>query len=59
VLVLTGEDEDRVHEAVRLLGAALLTKPFSPTKLVARIDALLPTAAPAPPVTPPRSGYVP
>ncbi len=59
VLVLTGEDEDRVHEAVRLLGAALLTKPFSPTKLVARIDALLPAAAPAPPVTPPRSGYVP
>ena len=61
VLVLTGEGEDRVLGAVRGLDAALLTKPFSPTKLVARIAALLgdaPTPPPAPPA-PPRPGYPP
>ena len=41
VLVLTGEGDDRVLNDVRKLNAALLTKPFSPTKLVARISALL------------------
>lgn len=41
VLVLTGEGDDRVLGAVQRLNAALLTKPFSPTKLVARIAALL------------------
>jgi two-component system OmpR family response regulator len=60
VLVLTGEDEDRVHDAVRLLDAELLTKPFSPTKLVARIGALLHDAPTAPPPqTPPQPGYAP
>jgi two-component system phosphate regulon response regulator OmpR len=47
VLVLTGEGEDRVLSAVRSLDAALLTKPFSPTKLVARIAALLGDVPPA------------
>jgi two-component system OmpR family response regulator len=41
VLVLTGDGDDRVLDTVRGLDAALLTKPFSPTKLVARIAALL------------------
>ena len=37
VLVLTAEGEDRVLREVRRLGAALVTKPFSPTKLTQRI----------------------
>ena len=37
VLVLTAEGEDRVLREVRRLGAALVTKPFSPTKLSQRI----------------------
>jgi DNA-binding response OmpR family regulator len=57
VLVLTGEDQDRVQQSVRALDAALLTKPFSPTKLVARINALLPDPAPVAPPTPPPAGY--
>ena len=48
VLVLTGDGDDRVLGTVRGLDAALLTKPFSPTKLVARIAALLGDAPPAP-----------
>jgi DNA-binding response OmpR family regulator len=40
VLVLTGEAEDRVLDEVRALGAELLTKPFSPSKLAARIAGL-------------------
>jgi DNA-binding response OmpR family regulator len=52
VLVLTGEGEDRVLGAVRNLDAALLTKPFSPTKLIARITALLGDAPPPPPGPP-------
>jgi DNA-binding response OmpR family regulator len=63
VLVLTGEGEERVLNAVRRLDAALLTKPFSPTKLVARIGALLGDADPPPPPPspqpPPRPGYAP
>jgi two-component system catabolic regulation response regulator CreB len=46
VLVLTGDGDDRVLGTVRALDAALLTKPFSPTKLVARIAALLGDAPP-------------
>jgi DNA-binding response OmpR family regulator len=37
VLVLTGEIEDRVIDEVRQLGADVLTKPFSPTKLAAQV----------------------
>lgn len=37
VLVLTAEGEDRILREARRLGAALVTKPFSPTKLSHRI----------------------
>jgi len=37
VLVLTAEGEERVLREARRLGAALVTKPFSPTKLTQRI----------------------
>jgi DNA-binding response OmpR family regulator len=37
VLVLTAEGEERVLRDARRLGAALVTKPFSPTKLCQRI----------------------
>jgi DNA-binding response OmpR family regulator len=37
VLVLTGEGEERVLREARRLGAALVTKPFSPTKLSQRV----------------------
>ena len=37
VLVLTAEGEDRVLREAKKLGAALVTKPFSPTKLSQRI----------------------
>ena len=37
VLVLTAEGEDRVLREARQLGAVLVTKPFSPTKLSQRI----------------------
>ena len=37
VLVLTADGEDRVVREARRLGAALVTKPFSPTKLSQRI----------------------
>jgi len=67
VLVLTGEGEDRVLGAVRMLDAGLLTKPFSPSKLVARVAALLgdapdapsptPTPLPPPPSQPPHRGH--
>lgn len=37
VLVLTAEGEERVLREARHLGAALVTKPFSPTKLSQRV----------------------
>lgn len=37
VLVVTAEGEDRILREARRLGAALVTKPFSPTKLSHRI----------------------
>jgi DNA-binding response OmpR family regulator len=40
VLVVTGEDEDQMLDEVRRLGAAVLTKPFSPSKLAARVASL-------------------
>lgn len=52
VIVLTAEGDERVLGEVEDLGAALLTKPFSPSKLTARITAMLddgpPPAPPAP-----------
>ncbi len=41
VIVLTAEGEERILGEAEDLGAALLTKPFSPTKLTARIAAML------------------
>src|SRR5947199_169266 len=41
VIVLTAEGDERVLGEVEELGAALLTKPFSPSKLTARIAAML------------------
>ena len=41
VIVLTAEGEDRILREAESLGAGLLTKPFSPTKLTARIAAIL------------------
>jgi len=37
ILVLTAEGDERVLREARRLGAALVTKPFSPTKLSQRI----------------------
>ena len=52
VLVLTGEGEERVLRAAERLGAAVLTKPFSPTKLATQLasmvgDAMSPPPSPA------------
>lgn len=47
VLVLTAEGEDRVLGEAQRLGASLLTKPFSPIKLTARIAAMLGDARPS------------
>ncbi|HTY06621.1 MAG TPA: response regulator [Gemmatimonadales bacterium] len=41
VLVLTGEGGDRILDEARRLGAGLLTKPFSPTKLATRLTTLV------------------
>jgi len=41
VIVLTAEGEERILASVRALDAGLLTKPFSPTKLTAKIAAML------------------
>ncbi len=49
VMVLTAEGEERVLDEARALGASLVTKPFSPTKLGAQIQALLGDAPPLPP----------
>ena len=46
VLVLTAEGEDRVLREARRLGAALVTKPFSPTKLMQRIAMMFGDADP-------------
>ena len=47
VIVLTAEGEERVLQEAEGLGAELLTKPFSPSKLTARIAALLGDAPPS------------
>ena len=41
IMVLTAEGEERVLDEARGLGASLVTKPFSPTKLAAQIETLL------------------
>lgn len=46
VLVLTAEGEDRILREVHRLGAALVTKPFSPTKLCHRITMMFGDADP-------------
>ncbi len=46
VLVLTAEGEDRILREARRLGAALVTKPFSPTKLSQRIAMMFGDAGP-------------
>jgi two-component system, OmpR family, catabolic regulation response regulator CreB len=46
VMVLTAEGEERVLAEAERLGASLLTKPFSPKKLTARIAAMLGDAPP-------------
>jgi len=48
VLVLTAEGDDRVLRETRRLGATVLTKPFSPTKLSAQVAQMLVEAAEAP-----------
>ncbi|HEV2671289.1 MAG TPA: response regulator [Gemmatimonadales bacterium] len=45
VLVITAEGEDRILREARRLGAALVTKPFSPTKLSHRIAVMFGDAA--------------
>ena len=47
VLVLTGEGADRLLDEVRALGAVVLTKPFSPSKLAARVMSLVGGPEPA------------
>lgn len=46
VMVVTAEGEEHILEEVRTLGALLLTKPFSPTKLGHRLVDLLGGVAP-------------
>jgi len=41
VVVLTAEGEDRVLAELRRLGAAVLPKPFSPSKLTAQLAEML------------------
>ncbi|HXH62669.1 MAG TPA: response regulator transcription factor [Gemmatimonadales bacterium] len=41
VLILTADGEDRAAERAGVLSASMFTKPFSPSKLVARVSALL------------------
>ena len=53
VIVLTAEGEERILREAESLGAGLLTKPFSPSKLTARIAALLGDAPSPPPPSPP------
>ena len=52
VIVLTAEGEERVLREAGRLGAELLTKPFSPTKLTARIAGMLGDVSPEPGETP-------
>lgn len=49
VMVLTAEGEERVLAEARQLGAATITKPFSPTKLTEQVAAMLGDAPPPAP----------
>ena len=49
VMVLTAEGEERVLAEARRLGAATITKPFSPTKLTEQVAAMLGDAPPPAP----------
>ena len=53
VVVITAEGEERVHDAARQLDATLMTKPFSPSKLMASIEQILHKTMPSPPSSPP------
>ena len=55
VIVLTAEGEERVLREAARLGAELLTKPFSPTKLTARIAGMLGDEGPPAPPPPPNA----
>ena len=46
VIILTAEGEERVLQEARRLGAATVTKPFSPSKLSAQLGTLLGDAPP-------------
>lgn len=46
IIILTAEGEERVLQEARSLGAATVTKPFSPSKLTAQVAALLGDAPP-------------
>jgi len=48
VVVLTAEGEDRILREARRLGAALVSKPFSPTKLSQRIAMMFGDVEPDP-----------
>jgi DNA-binding response OmpR family regulator len=48
VVVLTAEGDDRILREAHRLGAALVTKPFSPTKLSHRIAVMFGDAEPEP-----------
>ncbi len=41
VVVITAEGEERIHDAARQLDATLMTKPFSPSKLMASLEKVL------------------
>ncbi len=47
IIILTAEGEERVLQEARSLGAATVTKPFSPSKLAAQVAALLGDAPPS------------
>ena len=49
VMVLTAEGEERVLAEARQLGATTMTKPFSPSKLTARVAAMVGDEAPPEP----------
>lgn len=53
VVVLTAEAEDRILREARRLGAALVSKPFSPTKLSQRIALMFGDVHPDPDAPPP------
>jgi DNA-binding response OmpR family regulator len=40
VMVLTAEGEDRILSDIARAGATIVTKPFSPSKLVTQVNAL-------------------